>query len=624
MNKATENPHPGRKNHLTALFDHFSLNAVTAVLATLLFPALSSAAADSGKNNFAENFNCWTVYCDQHLTPRDALTLTADEPVPAINGKKLSGKLLDIPADGADLNKLLNIKPVNFNRALLVKVVECKANETIKLGVGADWWFEAYCNGRITGGTLLAGGNVAYPPTAHDNVVALDLKKGRNVISVLVQSGSIGLFTTAVGKMPADTPAARISRRNEQEAHLPSQAELRHGPWLMAPAPGCMTIGLLTDGYVAGAGVEYRLAGSTQWLRKWDTLGGVLRNDSDLHRITLLNLKPGAKYEYRILLASGNNKFQTLDTHSFTVAPDDNRPFSFFAVGDTQFSIAKRGCLLKNLQKLAEQADFQVSLGDMAAIFDDFDMMFFGGYLNWQGKELYHNKPFVAIRGNHETRGVERSRWFSLLSAEKERGYYTFSYGKTFFIVLDTGGDDTDMKLNSMTADAMREYMQAQKKWLAETVESDEYKNADFRIVLAHEAPHTHRRSRMNDNIRFMAEPLLKAAINPATQIHLWLAGHIHRYRRSVPGSTAVYANNTVDPGDITDGKKYPFTIVTVEGPGKSSPLEISATVVKVNGQLIEVKSYDDKHNCFDSFEITKAGKVIEKGNKLQLQHRDK
>ena len=598
--------------------------AWAAVLASVLLPASSALAAGNEKSNEAFDFNNWTVYCDQRLTPCDALALTAEDPVPAINGKKLPGKKLTIPATGADLNKLLKIAPVNFNRALLVKVVECKEDVTIKLGVGADWWFEAYCNGRITGGTLLAGGNTAYPPAAHDNIVALDFKKGKNIAVVLVQSGSIGLFTTAVGMMPSDTPAARISRRNELEELLPSKAELRHGPWLIAPNVGSITIGVLTDGYVAGVGVEYRVAGSSQWQQKWDTLGGVLRNDSDSHRITLENLQPGAKYEYRILLASGNNKFKTLKTHTFTVAPDDDRTFSFMVSGDTQFSIGKRGQLLKNFRKITDAVDFQVSLGDMAAIFDDFDMMFFGGYLNWQGETAYHNKPFVSVRGNHEIRGVERSRWFSLLSAEKERGYYSFTYGKTFFIVLDTGGDGTDMKLNSMTAGAMQEYMAAQKQWLEETVKSQAYKNADFRIVMSHESPHGHRRSQMNDIARFIAEPLLKAAADPASRLHLWLAGHIHRYRRTVPASTAVYANNDVEQSDIASGKDYPFTILTVEGPGKSSPLEISATVVTVNRQQIEVKSYDNKHNCFDSFAITRDGKVVEQENKLQLQHKDK
>lgn len=562
----------------------------------------------------------WQAYSHDKLAPETALKLTVSNPVPVIGKEKLSGKNLNIPSGGGDLNELLNVTPKEVNKALLVKVVEVPADMTVKLGLGADWWFEVYCNGKISSGTLRAGGNIDYPPAAKDHYVALDLKKGLNVVAIFVQSGSVGKFTFAVEKVSAETPVSRISRRNENEALLTSQLQLRHGPWLIAPDHGTVTIGILTDGYVYGAGVEYRIVGNKLWQRKWDTLGGVLRNDSDLHRITLDNLKPGAEYEYRILLASENEKFVPLDTHTFTAVPDDDREFSFFVTGDTQFGSAKRGRLLKKWQKLTESCDFQVSLGDMSNIYDDFDVVFFGGYLNWQGKKIYHGKPFVSVRGNHELRGTERSRWFGILSADKEKGYHSFTWGKTFFIVLDTGGDPTDIKRNSMTAEATKEYMSAQRQWLKETVDSAEYKNAKFRIILSHEAPHSHRVSPMNDVAKFISEPLLKAAKDKKYPIHLWLSGHIHRYRRTIPLTTAAYANAPCDPEDMSSGADYPFPIITVEGPGKNSPLAASATIVKVTAEAVEVKSFDEEKRCFDHFTISADGKITEKENEYKKE----
>lgn len=560
----------------------------------------------------------WQAYSHDKLTPEIALKLTVSAPIPVIGKEKLSGKNLNIPSGGGDLNELLNVTPKEVNKALLVKVVEVPADMTVKLGLGADWWFEVYCNGKISSGTLRAGGNIDYPPAAKDHYVALELKKGLNVVAVFAQSGSIGKFTFAVEKVSAEMPVSRISRRNECEALLPSQQQLRHGPWLIAPDRGTVTVGMLTDGYVYGAGVEYRIAGEKDWQCKWDTLGGVLRSDSDLHRITLDNLKPGAEYEYRILLASENKKFKALETHTFTAAPDDDRDFSFFVTGDTQFGSAKRGRLLKKWQKLTESCDFQVSLGDMANIYDDFDVMFFGGYLNWQGKKIYHGKPFVSVRGNHEMRGTERSRWFGVLSAGREKGYHSFTWGKTFFIVLDTGGDGTDIGKNSMTAEATKEYMSAQRQWLEKIVDSAEYKNAKFRIVLSHEAPHSHRVSKMNDIARFISGPLLEAAKDEKYPVHLWLSGHIHRYRRTIPRTTAAYGNAPCDPSDMSTGSEYNFPILTVEGPGKNSPLAASATVVKVSGEEIEVKSFDEAESCFDHFIIHSDGKITEKDNEYK------
>ena len=561
------------------------------------------------------DFQSYQAYRCEKITSQTALNLTVDDPIPEVDGKKLSGKAVVIPDKGTDLNDILKVVPRNFDRVLLVKIVEADADKTVKLGIGADWWFEAYCNGRIAGGTLRAGGNIAYPPAPTDHTVAFELKKGKNVVAILAQSGSIGKFTFAVKEMPIETPSSNISRRNEIEALLPSSAALRHGPWLIAPSVGTITVGVLTDGYVAGTGVEYRIAGTGKWQRKWDTLGGILRNDSDLHRITLKGLQPGKKYEYRILLASENKKFKALDTYTFTAVPDDNSKFSFFVTGDTQFSSAVRGRILQNYRKLTDQVDFQVSLGDLSNIFDDFDMMLFGGYLNYQGKEMYHNNPFVSVRGNHELRGVERSRWFSLLSADKERGFYSFTYGKTFFIVLDTGGDDTDMNLNSMTSDATAEYMAEQRQWLEKVVKSDAYRNAVYRIVLSHEAPHSHRVSGMNKVARFISEPLLKAATDPACPVHLWLTGHIHRYRRTIPGTTAAYSNAPCNAEDMSTGASYPFPIITVEGPGKNSCFASSATIVSIDAAGITVQSFDEKNRCFDHFLIDAQGKITEKNN---------
>ena len=162
-----------------------------------------------------------------------------------------------------------------------------------------------------------------------------------------------------------------------------------------------------------------------------------------------------------------------------------------------------------------------------------------------------------------------------------------------------------------MTAEATAEYMDQQRQWLEKTVRSKAYKSALYRIVLAHEAPHSHRPSRINEFARFIFEPLRKAA----DPVHLCLTGHIHRYRRTIPNSTAAYGNAPVKPDEMRRGKDYPFTIVTVEGPGKNSALDCSATIVKVNANGIEVKTYDEQCRCFDHFVITSDGGITEKKN---------
>ncbi len=564
----------------------------------------------------------WTLYQNDALVAECATLLTADNQVPKISGRKLKGMELVIPGEGIDLNSVLGFEPQIKRPALLVKVLDFAQDQVVKLGLAADWWCECHCNGELVLSTLRGGGNVAPTFKYTDHCVTLKLKRGKNIIVVFALSGNH--FTIAAGELPASHPEDCISRHNLLEEKLPSRAALRQGPYIIpAQHSGQFMLVFLTDG-AAGGGIEYRLAGCDTWQRKWDTVGGILRDNAETHRIVLDDLKPGAKYEYRVLIATGNEEWQALDTHTFKAPPCNDRTFSFLITGDTQFGTCTKRCLFETWRPLLEKAAFHGTLGDLSSVHDDYDMMLFSGYLNLLSPEDYHGKPFVAVRGNHELRGKERCRWFDLLSPSTERGYYAFTYGKTLFIVLDTGGDPTDMRNNSMTADSMRQYMEQQRKWLENLVASPEYAAAQYRILMMHEAPHSHRLTRMRETVIFIMEPIMKVASNPKLRLHLCMTGHIHRYRRSVPNSTAVYADapvhanevsNEKDVADLEHGRDYPFPILTIEGPGERSPLDVSATLVSVSPKHIEVKSYDDKCRCFDHFLIAPDGQVTEKDN---------
>ena len=115
-------------------------------------------------------------------------------------------------------------------------------------------------------------------------------------------------------------------------------------------------------------------------------------------------------------VAFSDEQWQALDSHAFKAPPCNDRPFSFFITGDTQFGNCTRGGLLETWRPLLEKAAFHGTLGDLSSIHDDYDMMLFGGYLNWLSPEDYHGKPFVAVRGNHELRGRERCSFCAVRS----------------------------------------------------------------------------------------------------------------------------------------------------------------------------------------------------------------
>ena len=255
----------------------------------------------------------------------------------------------------------------------------------------------------------------------------------------------------------------------------------------------------------------------------------------------------------------------------------------------------------------------QISIGDLTSIYDDFDAMLFGGYFNWQSPEVYHGKPFIAVRGNHELRGKERARWFDLVGPASGKGYYSFTYGNVCFVALDCWGEEEDYESRPLVGNAVKSYLEEQRKWVEELVKSPEYCNAQYRIIMAHSAPYAVAlESKICKVANYLAEPLFKASLSGEAQIHLFLAGHIHVYRRTVPGTNRVYANTPVSEKQVVTWKNFNFPIMIFDGPGKNRGFEASASTVKVTPEGLEVKSFDEHSRCFDHFFIDKNGKLCE------------
>ena len=160
----------------------------------------------------------------------------------------------------------------------------------------------------------------------------------------------------------------------------------------------------------------------------------------------------------------------------------------------------------------------------------------------------------------------------------------------------------------------MKEYMRLQREWVEKLVDSPDYVNADYRIILAHFSPHACNPVG-TEMLKYVAEPLFNASLDKSRLIHLYISAHIHKYRRTIPGTSSVYANAKVAPGEVVNGRKYNFPILILDGPGKNLGFDLSASVIKVTPDFLEVKSFDDANRCFDHFSVDKNGSVRETDN---------
>ncbi|MEI6500606.1 MAG: glycoside hydrolase family 16 protein, partial [Armatimonadota bacterium] len=78
-------------------------------------------------------------------------------------------------------------------------------------GFGADWWHEAYLDGKLISDTLSHGdsGNVAWPPSIRDFTATVDLGKGPHVLAVRILRGSGSAILAVGGPQDLRNPAIR-------------------------------------------------------------------------------------------------------------------------------------------------------------------------------------------------------------------------------------------------------------------------------------------------------------------------------------------------------------------------------------------------------------------------------
>ena len=158
--------------------------------------------------------------------------------------------------------------------------------------------------------------------------------------------------------------------------------------------------------------------------------------------------------------------------------------------------------------------------------------------------------------------------------------YYAFRQGPVYCIVLDTGEDKPDSDIEYAGITQYDLYRTEQSEWLASILESTEYKEAPFKIIVAHIPPAVTEAGPDEDwhgNVeveqKFM--PLLRQAYPD-----LMLCGHLHRFVRH----------------DATDKTSFPVVVNS-----NTSLLRIYATTTQMK---IEVMDRDGK--MLDEFIIKK------------------
>ena len=274
-----------------------------------------------------------------------------------------------------------------------------------------------------------------------------------------------------------------------------------------------------------------------------------------LHRVTVTGLEKNTTYFYRVLSQEVKELLPYRPVLGNIVSTDIwEKPLTFTTLDGRQETLSMvmindihgKNDLQKKLLEMAppQNVDMVVFCGDMCNYINK-QSDIFTGFLDTSVGLFASRKPFVYVRGNHETRGAYARNFFRYLAGPEGKFYYAFTYGPIRFIVLDSGEDkpDTDVEYSGLVD--FDNYILEQKEWLARELESPEFRAASFRVVLSH-IPFGKGSWYGSERLRKQLLPLLEGA-----RIDLMLSGHNHTFGFMDKGKVTAFpiivnSNNSV------------------------------------------------------------------------------
>lgn len=335
--------------------------------------------------------------------------------------------------------------------------------------------------------------------------------------------------------------------------------KITHGPYLQNLSENEVTVVWTTDkpckSWVEFSKKEDGKSFYSQLPRKaYASQDGLCCVDT-LHRVTVTGLEKNTTYFYRVLSQEVKELLPYRPVLGNIVSTDIwKKPLTFTTLDGRQETLSMvmindihgKNDLQKKLLEMAppQNVDMVVFCGDMCNYINK-QSDIFTGFLDTSVGLFASSKPFVYVRGNHETRGAYARNFSRYLTGPEGKFYYAFTYGPIRFIVLDSGEDkpDTDVEYSGLVD--FDNYILEQKEWLARELESPEFRAASFRVVLSH-IPFGKGGWYGSERLRKQLLPLLEGA-----RIDLMLSGHNHTFGFMDKGKVTAFpiivnSNNSV------------------------------------------------------------------------------
>lgn len=228
--------------------------------------------------------------------------------------------------------------------------------------------------------------------------------------------------------------------------------------------------------------VECRTAGGSVEKFATDDFGFVPQGDHVM-RVRIDGLKPGAAYELRVVVESGDGGKSREETawKSLRTLDPAAKESHFVMWNDTH----ENHETIRRLHAATPPADFLLWNGDTCNNWDKEEWLA-PTLLSPAGEDITAGRPLFLTWGNHDVRGKWAFKMKDLVAMPQGRPFYAFRNGPVAFICLHTGEDKPDDHPSFGGRVAFEPLRREQAAWLKEVTALPEIKNAPYKVVFCH------------------------------------------------------------------------------------------------------------------------------------------
>ena len=313
--------------------------------------------------------------------------------------------------------------------------------------------------------------------------------------------------------------------------------KIDHGPYLQNMGSDEVTV-YFTTNKEAFSWVEVTGDRWTQPQRFATVDAGQYNANNKENKVRITGLRPATKYRYRLI----SKEITTYKPYSikygdsiatsweeFSTLNPKQKSFTFALTNDGHDKPQKVKNLLNKVP--LNNLDMVFYLGDMISYFDKEEAPYYA-FIDPSVELFAKNKPFIAIRGNHETRGCLNRKYMNVIGCPNNRFYNVAYFGNTAIVILDTGEDKPDTQPVYAGMSCYDSYRMEQVEWLKKEAATKRFKAAKNKIVLMHIPPMLIDGDDPNSPEEHAVQELERLFVPLFNEIgiDLSISGHTHRY----------------------------------------------------------------------------------------------